>query len=293
MYRKLSELISNTTFTWVTALERVQERGAKEDAPSPSDRLKSFTVYRHSSGSYAWQCVELSWAPASLGFWRLVLAEQMPSWHGLKWCLDSPFSPGCCAEDSGHRHSSCVALSLFSAAYRLPGVLYGRGRWTGVLSGRRDYALLRNTNDHLLSPIGFLHFHSAYHFFSRSFTIHSSISSSFIPFVTRNQLFSPFSNPPHPRSLPPHNVKRQILTHDQSQPHSTHTLWRSVPLSSKLVPLSITRSASCICQWWLLSLSCPREQKIFVHTWWRKAEGWRAGQRGGHPTLECLHPMSG
>lgn len=100
-------------------------------------------------------------------------------------------------------------------------ILYGCGHWTGALSGR-DYSLLWNTNDCLLSLIS-----------SSSLTPHSPLlsispssvhfSRSFAPFVTRcstlpqsspqNQLFSLFL----PTSLPPHEVKHSIIAHNQTQ----------------------------------------------------------------------------
>lgn len=69
--------------------------------------------------------------------------------------------------DSVRSHLRCVALSLFSAVYFLLWVLYGCGHWTGALSGR-DYSLLWNTNDCLLSRICFLHLHSTYPLLSLS-----------------------------------------------------------------------------------------------------------------------------
>lgn len=141
------------------------------------------------------------------------------------------------AEDSGHYHSSCAVLSLFSTAYRLLGVLYGCGHWTGTLSGG-DYALHRNTNDHLLSRRCFLHLHSAYPFLCRSSTIH--FSTSFTLFVTRNQL----SRPPHGTSIPTPSQCQELHTHTQSNATTkhTHTLWRSVLLSSPHLSWSLFHS---------------------------------------------------
>lgn len=62
---------------------------------------------------------------------------------------------------------------------------------------------------------------------------------------------------------------------------------------SNVLSLSLTRSPSRIFQWWLLSLSSLRKQRILVHTGQREGEGWRAGQRGRDPNLECGRPMSG
>ena len=103
--------------------------------------------------------------------------------------------------------------------------------------------------------------------------------------------YSLSSSPP---SLPPHNVKHCILTHDQTQlqthTHSNaHTLTlRTALLSpSNLLSLSLTRSHSRIFQWWLLSLSSPGKQRILVRTGQREGEGWIAGWRGRDPDLEC------
>lgn len=131
---------------------------------------------------------------------------------------------------------------------------------------------------------------------SLSFTIHFSTSSSFTPFVTRSQLFS--LSPPHPLSAPSQcqALHTHTLSNAVATTHTyTHTLTlRTALLSpSKLVPLSLTRSASRIFQWWLLSLSSPRKQRIFVHTGQRKGEGWKAGQGGRDPTLECGHRING
>lgn len=175
---------------------------------------------------------------------------------------DDFWRPGCCGEDSGHYHSSCAVLSLFSAVYWLLGILYGCGHWTGALSGG-DYTLHRNTNDHLLSRSCFLHLHSTYPFLYCSSTIHFSTSSSFTRFVTRNQL-SPGIPIPTPSQC------QELHTHTQSNATTPHihtlTLRTALLCPSKLVPLSLTRSASCIFQWWLLSLSSPLENKGFLCT---------------------------
>lgn len=143
----------------------------------------------------------------------------------------------------------------------------------GGLVGR-DYSLLWNTNDRLLSPIYFLHFHPKYPFLSPSPSISFPLPFSLLLSPETN--YSPLF---FPQSLPPQNVKLCILTHHQtqSQTHThTHTL-RSVPLSSACLTcslFSLTRSSSRIFQWWLLSLSSPGKQRILVHTGQREGEGW-------------------
>lgn len=123
-----------------------------------------------------------------------------------------------------HHHSSCVVLSPFSAVYWLLGVLYGCGHWTGALSGR-DYALHWNTNDHLLSPIRFLHLHSTYPFLS---LLHHPFLNLF--------LFHSFCHPkpiilspPPPSSLCPLTMSSTAYSHTikRSRNHThthTHTL---------------------------------------------------------------------
>lgn len=133
----------------------------------------------------------------------------------LCWCLDSPFSPvrGCCGVDSGHSHSSCAVLSLFSSVYWLLGLLYGFGHWTGALCGR-DYSLLWNTNDRLLSQIYFLHLRSTYPFLS---LLHHPFLNLF--------LFHSFC---HPKPiilslLPPRTMSSTAYSRAIKRTHTTHT----------------------------------------------------------------------
>lgn len=146
--------------------------------------------------------------------------------------------------DTGHSHSSRVVLSPFSAVYWLLGVLYGCGHWTGALSGR-DYSLLWNTNDRLLSPICFLHLHSTdpfltllHHPFLILFLFHS--------FCHPKPNYSP-SYPPHPISAP--SQCQALHTHTRSNAsantHHAHihtlTLRTALLFPSKFAP-SFTHS---------------------------------------------------
>lgn len=108
---------------------------------------------------------------------------------------------------------------------------------------------------------------------SSTFTPHTP--SSIVPPPSISQplplslVLSPETNyPPASPSLLPHNVKNYIHTQSNATTPHIHTLTLRTALlcPSKLVPLSLTRSASCIFQWWLLSLSSPLENKGFLCT---------------------------
>lgn len=197
---------------------------------------------------------------------------------GLPWCgqWSQPFK------------SRCIE-SFQRSVHWLLGLLYGCGHWTGALCGR-DYSLLWNTNDRLLSQICFLHLRSAYPFLS---LLHHPFLNLFLfhsfchPKPIILSLLPPA--PHHPCTMSStaysHTIKRTHTHHAYK-----HTLWRSVPLSSPRLScstLSLTRSPSRIFQWWLLSLSSPRKQRILVRAGQREGAGWRAGRRGRDPNLEC------
>lgn len=183
----------------------------------------------------------LVWLQSVWGFSDVCWLSRYLLGTALCWCLDSPFSPvrGCCGVDSGHSHSSCAVLSLFSAVYWLLGLLYGRGHWTGALCGR-DYSLLWNTNDRLLSQIYFLHLRSTYPFLS---LLHHPFLNLF--------LFHSFCHPkPIILSLLPPSPPAQcqaLHTHTRSnaQPPriQTHTLTlRTALLSPSKLLRSFTHS---------------------------------------------------
>lgn len=131
------------------------------------------------------------------------------------------------------------------------GVLYGCGHWTGAVGGR-DNALLWNTNDHLLSPLP------------------RPPSPSISQPLPLSLLLSPETNSTS-ISAPSQCQALHTDTQTHSQPH-TSTYFDAVCGSpSKLVPLSL--SLSCIFQWWLLSLSSPGKQRIFVNPGQRKRTG--------------------
>lgn len=80
-----------------------------------------------------------------------------------------------------------------------------------------------------------------------TFTPHTASSLFPPPSISQplplSPVLSPETNyPPPPPSLPPHTVMHYILTHNQTQPHNTHTLWRSVPLSSPHLSWSLFHS---------------------------------------------------